>query len=142
LKGGFAMTGVWSHDDAEAVVMSSVEGQPMSSPAVVRVLAESPVMLLTEVTMSGTSPPHVHDHDSVGYVVSGAVRMSVAGEEYELGPGDGFHHPAGIEHQMVVLSSPTVWIEVKAPPVRTWLTPSDAGIGAPIVGTGPRASIS
>jgi quercetin dioxygenase-like cupin family protein len=136
------MTVAWVRDNAETAVMSTVEGHPMASPAVVRVLAESPVMLLTEVTMSGTSPPHVHDHDRVGYVVSGAVRMSVAGQEHEFGPGDGFHHPAGVEHQMVVLSSPTVWIEVKSPPVRTWLTPREADGDAPLEGAGPTVSIS
>lgn len=116
------MTSAWLRDEAETVVMSTVEGRSLGSPAEVRVLAESSIMLLTEVTMSSASPPHVHEHDSVGYVLSGRVRMCIGGEEHELGPGDGFHHPAGVEHEMVVLSCPTVWIEIKSPPVRTWLT--------------------
>jgi hypothetical protein len=91
LERRLAMTGAWLRDNAETAVMSTVEGHPMASPAVVRVLAESPVMLLTEVTMSGTSPPHV---------------------------------------------------EVKSPPVRTWLTPRGADGDAPPEGAGPTVSIS
>ena len=106
----------------ERVEVTSVEGRPLSSPAVVRVLGEGEHMITLEVTMPANegSPPHVHDHESVGYVVRGHVRMTVDGETYDLEPGDGFLHPAGSEHSLQALDGGAVWLEVKTPPVRTW----------------------
>jgi quercetin dioxygenase-like cupin family protein len=111
----------WRSDDAELVTLATVEGKELDRPASVRVLAESDSMLVLEVTMSGESPPHVHSHDSVGYVVSGRVRMHLGDESWELGAGDSFYHPPGVVHQMVALDDPSVWLEIKSPPVRTWL---------------------
>lgn len=111
---------VWRHDSVENRWISSVEGQPLTAPGSVRCLAESEKQLLIEVTMSGASLPHVHDHDSVGYVVSGRVRMRIDGREHELLSGDGFYHPPGVVHEMEALEVPSVWLEIKSPPIRTW----------------------
>lgn len=72
-----SMRYVWRADEAEVVELAAVEGQPLDRPARVRVLAETKSMLVLEVTMSGESPPHVHEHESVGYVVDGQVRMKL-----------------------------------------------------------------
>ena len=117
------MNHVVRSDEAEVVTLDKVEGHQLDRPAKVRVLAEAESMLLLEVTMSGESPPHVHQHDSVGYVVSGRVRMRVAEETWELGAGDSFYHPPDVVHQMVALGGPAVWLEIKSPPARTWLPP-------------------
>lgn len=107
---------------AESVAITSVEGQPLAAPAEVRVLAEGERMLTIEVTMPAGqgSPPHVHDHESVGYIVRGRVRMVVGGEVAELEAGDGFLHPPGVEHALTALEGEAVWLEVKSPPIRTW----------------------
>lgn len=115
---------VWRHDSVENRRISSVEGRELTAPGSVRCLADSEQQLLVEVTMSGASPPHMHDHDSVGYVVSGRVLMRIDGDEHELLPGDGFHHPPGVVHEMEALEVSTVWLEIKSPPVRTWETPA------------------
>lgn len=112
---------VWRSGQAELVQLSSVEGQQLDRPAQVRILAESASMLVLEVTMTGQSPPHVHGHDSVGYVVSGRVLMKIDGHESELNAGDAFYHPPGATHQMIALDDPSVWLEVKSPPARPWL---------------------
>ena len=116
------MDTVVPHATAERVEIHQVEGRPLSAPAVVRVLGEGAHMLTLEVTMPAGqgSPAHVHDHESVGYVVRGRVRMTVGDATTELAAGDGFVHPAGVEHAILALDGEAVWLEVKSPPTRTW----------------------
>jgi quercetin dioxygenase-like cupin family protein len=108
--------------DAEYHEITQVENTPLSSPVAVRVLAEGTEMILLEVTMppGQESPPHVHDHESVGYLVSGRAQTVVGGEPFDLRPGDGFRHPPGVEHSMKALDEGAVWLEIKSPPARTW----------------------
>ncbi len=113
---------VVAHANAEHHAIEKVEGIALPHPAEVRVLAEGDEMILLEVTMppGQSSPPHVHDHESVGYLVSGAARTVIGGESHVLRPGDGFRHPPGVEHSMVALDEGAIWLEVKSPPARTW----------------------
>lgn len=117
------MTYVVRRNEAEQVLIGTVEGRQLERPAHVRVLAESERMNVLEVTMEGgsESPPHVHHHDSVGYVVSGRVRMRLGEQTWELSAGDSFYHPPAVEHQMIAMEDPSVWLEIKSPPARTWL---------------------
>ncbi len=109
-------------DDAEQHLIHKVEGRALEVPAGVRVLAEGDAMIVLEVTMhaGGSSPEHVHDHESVGYLVRGRARTVVDGVSHELAPGDGFRHPPGAPHTMAALEDDTVWLEIKSPPARTW----------------------
>jgi quercetin dioxygenase-like cupin family protein len=108
--------------EAEHHVITSVEGRPISVPTEVRVLAEGEDMIVLEVEMGegGSSPEHVHDHESVGYLVRGRARTVIDGVAHELAPGDGFLHPPGVRHSMHALAPGTVWLEIKSPPARTW----------------------
>lgn len=108
--------------EAEHHTISSVEGQRIETPTDVRVLAEGDEMIVLEVEMGegGSSPVHVHDHESVGYLVRGRARTVVDGVVYDLAPGDGFLHPPGVPHSMHSLAPGTVWLEIKSPPARTW----------------------
>lgn len=107
---------------AETHEIHTVEGDTLSSPAVVKILAEGESMILLEVYMpeGGESPPHTHDHESVGYVVSGQVTSIIDGVTHDMGPGDGFRHPPKIVHNMKAGSGGAVWLEIKSPPSRTW----------------------
>ena len=114
--------GVTRSGDAELILIDRVEGRPLSAPAQVRVLAEHDRMLMVEVTMPPNtgSPEHVHDHESVGYVVRGRVRAVIGGVPSELSAGDGFLHPPDVPHEMLALDEGAVWLEIKSPPRRTW----------------------
>jgi quercetin dioxygenase-like cupin family protein len=107
---------------AEHHAITQVEDIPLVAPAEVRVLAEGAEMILLEVKMppGQASPPHVHDHESVGYLVSGSAETVIGGVKHPLNPGDGFRHPPGVEHSMTALEGGAVWLEVKSPPARTW----------------------
>lgn len=113
---------VVANASAEHHQITQVEDIPLATPADVRVLAEGVEMILLEVNMPPhqSSPPHVHDHESVGYLVSGSAATVIAGERHVLRPGDGFRHPPGVEHSMTALEDGAVWLEVKSPPARTW----------------------
>jgi quercetin dioxygenase-like cupin family protein len=113
---------VVANASAEHHAITQVEDIPLPTPAEVRVLAEGREMILLEVRMPAlkSSPPHVHDHESVGYLVSGSAETSIGGERHVLRPGDGFRHPPGVEHSMTALEEGAVWLEVKSPPARTW----------------------
>src|SRR5271157_5077233 len=42
----------------------------------------------------GTETRHTHDHEQIGYILSGKVSLSIAGITASLGPGDGYRIPA------------------------------------------------
>ncbi len=109
-------------DDCEEIRITQVEGHPLSRHALIRVLGEGQNMLMVEVTMPAgqSSPQHVHDHESVGYVVRGRVSMTVGEVTSQLGPGDGFLHPIGVYHSLRAMDEEAVWLEIKSPPTRTW----------------------
>lgn len=111
-----------SHSDAEFHRITHVENVELTGPVDVRVLSEGNDMIVIEVTMPPglASAPHTHDHESVGYMVSGKAQTVVDGTTYDLLPGDGFRHPIGVIHNMKALEEGAVWIEVKSPPTRTW----------------------
>jgi len=42
---------------------------------------------------------HRHpQHETVGYVISGRLQMVIDGSEYDLGPGDAWHHGVNVPH--------------------------------------------
>ena len=43
-------------------------------------------------------PPHSHKNDQVGYVIFGALEMTVGGETRICNPGDSYAIPGGIVH--------------------------------------------
>lgn len=55
-----------------------------------------------------TFPPHTHQQDKVDAVLAGRLRVTVAGEKVELGPGDLIEIPRGWEHAVEVVGNRTV----------------------------------
>lgn len=67
-------------------------------------------------------PPHCHDdHESIGFLLSGRLRLVIDGQEFVAGPGDAWLHRRGVVHASEALED-CEQIEVKSPPRRTWLT--------------------
>lgn len=50
------------------------------------------------------SEPHSHEHEQIVIVLSGRVRITLDGEERELGPGEGFHAPSNVLHGATTLT--------------------------------------
>ncbi|MBU0494695.1 MAG: cupin domain-containing protein [Chloroflexi bacterium] len=82
-----------------------------------RTLADGTDMMLCEFTFDAgvEVPRHTHPHEQVGYVVSGRLRLTVAGVDHELGPGDSYRAAPNVPHGAFTLE-PTVVVDVFSPP--------------------------
>ncbi len=79
---------------------------------------DTSVMQVVEATYeAGTPmrPDHTHDISEVYYIVSGRLRLSLAGEEATLGPGSFFYIPAGTPHEITEFLERTVLVNVTTP---------------------------
>jgi quercetin dioxygenase-like cupin family protein len=101
--------------------MAAIEGKATDGRTRVMVLMEGEelLMCLIEMDAGGVTPPHSHEHESAGLLLQGRLRTTIDGKTYELEVGDGFWHPAGMEHWVEALED-AVWLEVKAPAHRAW----------------------
>ena len=72
--------------------------------------------LLTEFRLQAgyTLPRHSHPYEQTGYLVSGAIRLSIGNETFAVGPGDAWCIPAEAEHGAEVVAE-AVAIEVFSP---------------------------
>lgn len=82
-----------------------------------RTLIDGDALMICEFTFDADVgiPDHAHPHEQVGYVVSGRIAMTVAGETFELGPGDSYRAPSNVRHSAHTLE-PTVVVDTFSPP--------------------------
>jgi quercetin dioxygenase-like cupin family protein len=59
-------------------------------------------------------PIHQHPHEQTGYVVSGRIRLIVADEQHEAGPGDSWCIPEDVPHGATAQEDSVV-VEVFSP---------------------------
>lgn len=59
-------------------------------------------------------PMHSHPHEQTGYLISGKMKFTIAGEIFDAEAGDGWNIPGDVEHGVEVLESALV-IEVFSP---------------------------
>lgn len=108
--------------EADLTLITHVEGQPLGSGVELRTLAVSPHMVFVECrfTKGQASKPHQHpDHDSIVYVVSGKVKVTIEDKEFIAEPGDAWYNEPGVFHHIEALED-SVSVEVKSPPVKAW----------------------
>jgi len=77
---------------------------------------------LTEFRLEKGSkiPLHSHPHEQTGYLISGKLKFTVAGETIEAGPGDSWNLHGEVEHGVEVLEDSLV-IEVFSPQRKDYL---------------------
>jgi quercetin dioxygenase-like cupin family protein len=65
-----------------------------------RVVADSPELMVVEFAFGpgGEGLPHSHPHVQATFVQSGRFAFTLAGETFEVGPGDSFVIPSGATH--------------------------------------------
>lgn len=103
--------------DVKGVIVKSIEGKPMyGGDLLVKPLIKGDEMTFLEIhyTPGVGAPLHVHQHESLAYVVKGKVKMTVGNEEYILGPGDVCRHPKGVAHGVEGIEESIV-VEIKSP---------------------------
>ena len=65
-------------------------------------------------------PMHAHDSEQMTYVLQGALRFLVGGEEITVREGEVLHIPAGVEHQAEALED-TFELDLFSPIRHEWL---------------------
>lgn len=73
--------------------------------------------LWSEQPTSSGKPQAARDYETVGYVISGRARLVTGDERLDLGPGDSWVVPAGVEHTYEIVEELTA-VEATAPPAR------------------------
>lgn len=103
-------------DRIESTVVGAIEGMPVIGQITAKTLMSGQEMLMMELAYAAGagSRPHRHDHESHCYLVSGRIRATVAGESWEMGPGDACMHPTGVVHAMEAIEDSVV-VEIKSP---------------------------
>jgi quercetin dioxygenase-like cupin family protein len=69
-------------------------------------------------------PLHSHPSEQMTYVLQGALKFLVGGEEITVREGEVIHIPSGIEHQAEALED-TFELDVFSPIRAEWLTSAD-----------------
>jgi quercetin dioxygenase-like cupin family protein len=87
-------------------------------PGVTRkTIAQSQSMMMCEFSFDAhvEIPIHTHPHEQIGYLVTGHVQMTIAGETNELHSGDSYCAPSNIPHGVFTLE-PSVIVDTFYPP--------------------------
>ena len=102
--------------DTEGQAITAIEGLPVRGDVTVKPLMSGDRMVMLEVRYSAgsASPVHIHQHESLCYLVSGRAEATVGDESFTLGPGDVCRHPDGVPHGLEAIEE-TIVIEVKSP---------------------------
>jgi quercetin dioxygenase-like cupin family protein len=69
-------------------------------------------------------PMHAHDSEQMTYVLHGALKFLIGGEEITVREGEVLHIPAGVQHQAEALED-TFELDVFSPLRRDWLVSAD-----------------
>lgn len=104
--------------------IAGVEDVPMLGLARIGLMLAGESMLITRSFRGKglVDPPHRHDdHESIGFLISGRLRLVIDGTAYVAGPGDAWLHRRGVVHASEALED-CEQIEIKSPPRRTWRT--------------------
>lgn len=89
-----------------------------------KVIAGERQMLVQSYVKRGCLVPrHVHDSEQMTYVLQGALKFWVEGDEITVREGDVLHIAAGVWHQAEALDD-TFELDVFTPPRPAWL-PAD-----------------
>jgi quercetin dioxygenase-like cupin family protein len=92
-----------------------------------RTLAHGARTLLAEFHLrkGAVIPRHAHPHEQTGYLVSGALRLTIGPATFDAGAGDCWCIEGGVEHEALVLED-AVAVEVFSP-ARDEYLPSPGG---------------
>jgi len=105
------------------LVITSVEGvtEEPGKLTLKPLLVGEEILFLQAFKAKGMKDPlHQHDdHESIGYLISGRMRLVIGGQESIAEPGDAWLHPRGVPHFSEALED-CVQVEVKSPPRKTW----------------------
>lgn len=71
---------------------------------------------LVEMDSGQVVPPHSHPEEQAGYVVEGTLEFTMEGATRQVGPGEIFFIPGGVEHAVTVASpGPAKVVDIFSP---------------------------
>lgn len=111
-------------DQIEPERIVAVEGiEEQGHVEVRKLLVGKEILLLHVFRRKGlVDPVHKHmDHESMGYLIRGRLRLIIGGKEFIAEPGTSWVHPVGVDHFSEALED-CEQIEIKSPPRKTWVT--------------------
>lgn len=73
------------------------------------------MMAMMHYRVGNQIPFHSHPNEQIGYILFGRTRVLTRDEARELGPGDSYAIPAGVEHSIEILQD-TDELQVFTPP--------------------------
>jgi quercetin dioxygenase-like cupin family protein len=73
-------------------------------------------------------PRHEHEAEQLSYVLRGALRFVINGEQFVVGEGEVLHIPSGVPHQAEALED-TFELDVFSPIRQDWLDKTDDYFG-------------
>ena len=92
-------------------------GYSVAAPGIeIKTLVYGSKTLMAEflLTKGHLLPQHSHPHEQTGYLVKGHIRLIIGSEERDIGPGDSWCIPGGIEHSAKIFED-SVAVEVFSP---------------------------
>lgn len=103
--------------DVEPIPITSLDGVKLPTPLLTKVLMPGPKGSLFEqhLPKGQIVPGHRYAHDVIHYLVSGKMRVKLAGVTYEAGPRDAWSAAPGAEIALEALED-CVLVEFMAPP--------------------------
>ncbi|HEY7280073.1 MAG TPA: cupin domain-containing protein [Actinomycetota bacterium] len=103
-------------DAVEARYIRQVEGHSTFGDVRTKAMRVGDQMLLLEIEYppEAGAPLHVHQHETICYVVRGKVRVTVGADEFVMEEGDACTHPQGVPHGIRGIEHAVV-LEVKSP---------------------------
>jgi quercetin dioxygenase-like cupin family protein len=90
------------------------------------VTGEREMLVQVYVKRGCLMPIHSHPSEQMTYVLQGALKFLVDGEEITVREGEVIHIPSGVEHQAEALED-TFELDVFSPIREEWLTEIEAG---------------
>ena len=92
------------------------------------VAGEREMLVQTYLKRGALVPRHAHDSEQMTYVLQGALKFGIAGEEFTVREGEVLHIASRLEHQAEALDD-TFELDVYSPPRSEWLR-GNGGQGA------------
>ena len=76
------------------------------------------------IAKDGVVPTHQHESEQISYIISGALKFELDGQEITIHAGEVLHIPSNVPHKAVALED-TLDLDVFSPIRTDWLTGQD-----------------
>jgi len=89
---------------------------------------EREMLVQTYLKKGALVPRHSHESEQMTYVLQGALKFAIGGEEFIIREGEVLHIPSGLEHQAEALDD-TFELDLFSPPRTDWLASGNGNSG-------------